>query len=67
MSNRSSLLDDYNRAMRRRMGRESLAEKLEAIRNGTGFRPSSQARDSYPEYDQAVEAETAQPAHPIHE
>jgi hypothetical protein len=38
MSIRSSLLDEYNRTLRRKLGQESLAEKIEAIRNGSGFR-----------------------------
>lgn len=38
MSLRSSLLDEYNRTMRRKLGQESLTEKIEAIRHGSGFR-----------------------------
>jgi hypothetical protein len=38
MMHRTSLLEDYNRSMRRRLGRESLTEKLDAIRQGGGFR-----------------------------
>lgn len=38
MSLRSSLLEEYNRTLRRKLGQESLTEKIEAIRNGSGFR-----------------------------
>ena len=40
MTLRTSLLDEYNRTMRRKLGHESLTEKLDAIRSGGGFRPA---------------------------
>lgn len=39
MLQRTSLLEGYNRTLRRKLGQETLAEKLDAIRNGRGFRP----------------------------
>jgi hypothetical protein len=46
MALKGSLLDDYNRTMRRRLGHESLTDKLDAIRSGGGFRPARQTSQS---------------------
>ena len=67
MSNRSSLLDDYNRAMRRRLGQESLAEKLQAIRNGSGFRPAGRTFEVQHQIGEPADAAEPPPTLPIHE
>jgi hypothetical protein len=46
MSPRTSLLDEYNRALRRRLGQETLTEKLDAMRGGHGFRVAKPAHDA---------------------
>lgn len=56
---RPNLLEEYNRTMRRKLGHESLTEKLEAIRNGHGFRLQQARRMS--SLAEAAEQATARP------